>query len=396
MKIFMICEFYNSGLEYQENLLVKYYRKKGCEVTVVASTFEDVRDYYNDQHNPQAPRREFLDRGAKIIHLPYRYNILNRLRAYVSISEILDKTKPDLIYVHDIMPNIPEVVRYLRAHPDCRVILDYHADYSNSGKNWLSLKVLHGVVRKWFLAQILPHLSAIYPVVPASLTFLHEVYGVPLRDMEVLPLGADLDLVEEVRRSGARERIRERLQISGNARVIFTGGKLDEKKRTELLIKAVDGLDFDDVHLIIAGDATSVASPYKADLKALAAGNRHIHFTGWLSPVGVYEHMLASDLAVFPASQSIMWQQAIAAGLPLVAGDVGGQDISYLNLESNVVVLRGDEISAEHIRSVIRDLFRSPDALGRMGAGAQRVASEHLSWDRLVEKTLYASTRNLP
>ncbi len=390
----MICEFYNSGLEYQENLLVKYYRKHGHEVTVVASTFRDVRDYYNDRHDSRAPRREFMDQGARIIQLPYRYNILNRLRAYVSISDILDETKPDLIYVHDIMPNIPEIVRYLKHHGDCRVILDYHADYSNSGKNWLSVKVLHGVVRRWLLDLLMPYLSAIYPVVPGSLTFLHEVYGVPHQHMEVLPLGADLDLVEEVRASGARVRIRERLGIGDDTPVIFTGGKLDEKKKTELLIDAVCGMDRE-VHLIIAGDATNVDSPYKSHLYALAAGNPNIHFTGWLKPVGVYEHMLASDLAVFPASQSIMWQQAIASGLPLVAGDVGGQDISYLNLDSNIVVLRGPEISTEHIGNTIEQLLSSQVELERMSAGARKVADTQLSWDHLVERTLRCTTRSL-
>ena len=47
MKILMLCEFYNETLEYQENLLVKYYRKHGYEVTLITSTYESVFDYYN-------------------------------------------------------------------------------------------------------------------------------------------------------------------------------------------------------------------------------------------------------------------------------------------------------------------------------------------------------------
>ena len=81
MKILMLCEFYDETLEYQENLLVKYYKKHGHEVWVITSTFDSIFDYYNDKHNPESPARIYHDRGAKIIKLKYRFNIANRLRA---------------------------------------------------------------------------------------------------------------------------------------------------------------------------------------------------------------------------------------------------------------------------------------------------------------------------
>ena len=55
---------------------------------------------------------------------------------------------------------------------------------------------------------------------------------------------------------------------------------------------------------------------------------------GWLNQDDLNRHLAMADLAVFPASQSILWQQAIAMGLPLIVGDAGHQDISYLNLEA--------------------------------------------------------------
>jgi 1,2-diacylglycerol 3-alpha-glucosyltransferase len=42
MKVVMLCEFYNEALDFQENLLVKYYGKHGHEVTVLTSTFESA------------------------------------------------------------------------------------------------------------------------------------------------------------------------------------------------------------------------------------------------------------------------------------------------------------------------------------------------------------------
>lgn len=388
MNILMLCDFYNESLEYQENLLVKYYRKHGHEVTVVASTFDSVFDYYNDRHDPAWPERAYEDQGAKIFKLRYRYNLLNRLRAYKPIDRLLEEAAPDLIYVHDIMLNLPECVAYVQRHPHCRMILDYHADYSNSGKNWLSLKVLHGVVRKWFLDRARPHLARIFPIVPAGAVFLNEVYGVPHEEMEVLPLGADVDLVHDIAARGVGSRLRRQLGFSDDDFVIFTGGKLAPPKRTELLLQAMAALPELPLKLIVAGDAAAVDAWYKSSLMDLASDRDGIHWAGWLDREAIYSHLAASDLAVFPASQSILWQQAIATGLPLICGDVGHQDISYLNLADNIIVLRAENIRAENLAREIGRVAGDPDRLRQMRAGAALVASEHLDWNRLVERTL--------
>lgn len=386
MKILMLCDFYDESLEYQENLLVKYYRKHGHQVTVVTSTFDSVFDYYQDRHDPGKPARTYFDHGAKIVKLRYRYNLLNRLRAYTRIDRLLEDEAPDLIYVHDIMPNLPECIAYVKRHPACRMILDYHADYSNSGRNWLSLKILHGVLRKHFLDRARPHLARIFPIVPAGTVFLHEVYKVPLDEMELLPLGADLDLARAIHARGGRHELRARLGFAPSDIVVFTGGKLAPAKRTELLFEAIAQLPDWPLKVVVAGDAAAADSAYKARLMAAAGDN--VRFVGWLGREDIYRHLDLCDLAVFPASQSILWQQAIASGLPLICGNSGQQDISYLNLAENIVILPAAEINAQHLRETIRQVLETPGRMQHMRAGANRVAAEQLDWNRLIERTL--------
>jgi glycosyltransferase involved in cell wall biosynthesis len=394
MNVLMLCEFYSAEVEFQENLLVKYYGKHGHKVTVVTSTFETVFEYYNDQYDDTRPGRTFYDHGAKIIKLPYRYNILNRLRAYTRIDKILADEAPDLIYVHDIMPNLPEAIAYLRAHPNCRMILDYHADYSNSGRNQMSLKILHGVLRKWFLDRARPHLSRIFPVVPASATFLHEVYKVPYSEMEVLPLGADVDLAMQIKAQNARADLRRSLGIGENEIVVFTGGKLTPNRQTELLFDAVARLPQFPLRIVVVGDSGNEHRSYQEFLKKLAEGRNDIHFAGWLGRHDIYRHMDMADIAVFPASQSIMWQQAISMGLPLIVGDTGSQDISYLNLEDNIIILRGNDIRADRLAQAIESVVGNPVRLAQMASGARKVAAEYLDWNKLIERTLRFNDRS--
>jgi 1,2-diacylglycerol 3-alpha-glucosyltransferase len=388
MKILMLCEFYNENLEYQENLLAKFYVKHGHMVTVVTSTYESIFEYQADRHDNSQPARTFQNAGARVIRLRYRYNILNRLRAFDRIDNLLNAEAPDLIFVHDIMLNLPECVRYVRRHPHCRMIMDYHADYSNSGKNALSRRILHGVCRKWFLDRARPYLSKIFPIVPASATFLHEIYKIPFADMELLPLGGDIDLAAAVRRSGAGRVLRDSLGITDEDTVIFTGGKLVPAKRTELLLEAAVRLQRLPLHIVVVGDAGQEHAAYKRELQRLAAADPRVHLVGWLSREDIYRHLDMADLAVFPASQSILWQQAITMGLPLIVGDIGHQDTSYLNTERNIVILARDDIRADRLADVISHLIGDRERMRAMGEGARRVADLRLNWDRLVQRTL--------
>lgn len=388
MKILMLCDFYNESLEYQENLLVKYYVKHGHAVTVVTSTYDSVFDYYADRHDNSRPSRTFEHGGAKIVKLRYRYNIINRLRAFQPLDTLLEEEAPDLIFVHDIMLNLPDCVRYLRRHPGCRMILDYHADYSNSGKNALSRKVLHGVCRKWVLDRARPYLSRIFPIVPASATFLHEIYKIPLEDMELLPLGADTDLAATVRGSGAGSALRRKFRIGDDDTVIFTGGKLAPAKKTELLFEAAGQLQLSSLHIVVAGKADSEHGAYEQELRRRAALTPRVHMLGWLNAEDIYRHLDMADLAVFPASQSILWQQAIAMGLPLVVGDTGHQDISYLNTERNIVILGRDDIRPDRLAQEVSSLISDRERMRGMAQGAMRVADAQLNWDRLVHRTL--------
>ncbi|WET00142.1 glycosyltransferase family 4 protein [Chryseobacterium arthrosphaerae] len=389
MKILMLCELYIESLEYQENLLVKYYRKHGHEVTVITSTYENVFDYYNNIHDNSAPQKVVYDHGAKIIKLPFKFNYLGKIKKYISIKDIVEEFKPDLLYIHDIMPNMFEMLEYKKKNPHVKMIMDYHCDYSNSANNWLSLHILHKVIRKYvYMNPIRKHISKFYPIVPGSTKFLKEVYDIPVDEMEVLPLGADTDMVEELKSNGVRKEIRERLGIDEKDIVIFTGGKFTPAKKTDLLIKAFNKIQDKNLHIIVVGEADQYNQEYKKELLNLSNNNPNIHYIGWLNNKGVYEHLSASDIAVFPASQSIVWQQAIASGLPLIVGDVGEQSVQYLNEFGAIIELAKENITEENIKKSIEQIIYTEGELNRRKELALKTSAKYLDWNHLINKTL--------
>lgn len=388
MKILMLCELYIENLEYQENLLVKYYRKHGHEVTVITSTYDNVFDYYNNQHDNSKPGHTFQDHGATIIKLPFKFNFKGKIKKYTNISKIVEEFQPDLLYIHDIMPNMFEMLPYKKRNPHVKMIMDYHADYSNSANNWLSLNILHKIIRKYiYMNPIRKHISKFYPIIPGSTKFLKEVYKIPESQMEVLPLGADVDLAAEIRQSDARNKIRKCLHIEKDQKVLFTGGKFAPLKRTELVLEAFNQINDPNLHLIVVGDADENMQDYKNRLLALAAENKNIHFVGWQNNHGVYQHLVASDIAVFPASQSIIWQQALASHLPLIIGDFGDQSLDYLNEFNAVTELTVDKIDSLHIKKAIKKLL-DDDYLAERKERSAKTAAMYLDWNQLINKTL--------
>jgi 1,2-diacylglycerol 3-alpha-glucosyltransferase len=388
MKIVMLCEFYDEKLQYQENLLAKYYAKHGHEVTVLASTFNSVHDYIAHRYNRRDPAREYRDGQVKVIKLPFSLNLLNRLRKFGDVGELLTGEKPDLIFAHDIHLNIAEAAAYKQSHPGCRIIMDYHADYTNSAKNWLSLTILHKLIRKRFLHKHLKYIDKIYPVVPMGAVFLNEVYEIARDEMELLPLGADTDLARSTLAEGAREAVRRSLEIPSDALVVFTGGKLAPLKKTHIVLDAFLEVADPNLHLLVVGDGDR---SYMGQLLRRSDGHPRVHFVGWLDSEDVYRHMGACDFAVFPGSQSVLWQQALSMGLPLIVADGthrGAQDPSYLNLYDNMVIVAQEKVTSDVIAGEIRQFASDRVALQRRRASALQASDELLNYDKLVAKTL--------
>lgn len=390
MKVVMLAQLYDERLQFQENLLGKYYAMNGHEVTVIAASVKDAIDSYADRYERGGPRTEYWDGAVKVIKLPYAINIMNRVWWFGGVAAILERERPDLIFVHNVHFNLREAVAYKRRHEGCRLVMDCHSDYSNSAKNWVSLRILNGLIRRTFLQWHARHVDRFYPVVPESAVFLNEVFGVPRSRMELLPLGADMELARRTRAERAGEKTREQFGIGEGALVVFTGGKLMPAKNTHLVVSAVANCEAADVHLIVVGEAMAGQALYKQQLLDAAGGSPKIHFVGWVDAADVYRFIDAADLAVFPGSQSVLWQQAISMGLPLIVAaetDRARQDPSYLNLHGNMIILAKHDIVVDVIRSHILRLAANRKLLRDLSLAAERTASELLDYNRIVVRT---------
>jgi glycosyltransferase involved in cell wall biosynthesis len=136
-------------------------------------------------------------------------------------------------------------------------------------------------------------------------------------------------------------------------------------------VKRVDG-----ARLLVAGDPLEPLDGYRA-----AAGERAEWRLGYLSAPEVDRAFADATIALFPyrpeLDQSGALLQALGAGVPAIAYDVGGIAEPVRRFGAGRVVGPGD---VEGLAAAATELLRDPAALEDARAGARR-ARETLTWD---------------
>ena len=385
MKILMICDFFNSNQLYQENLLTKYYQKKGHEVVIIASKYESIIRYYQQKSVSNLCQSISVVDNVKIIRLNYSINILNKVRLLKGIYENLKKEEPDVVYVHGLALGLIPSSRFKKNNTETKLIFDTHADYGNSGTNWISLNILHRFFYRTILKTQLKHVDNFFVITPRGGDFVRNIYKIPKSYIKFLPLGADTDSIDAIKTEYSIDDIKNELGIIPKSFIIFTGGKLQPTKKTELVIDAVNRLKNNKIHLIIIGK--SLDKNYHQYLIKSAGKNANIHFLGWLQVEEIYKYLHVSDIAVFPCSPSVLWQQSIASGLPVIIGDEFG-NAEYLNQNNNAYILKKAPSTSLEISLLIKNIVQDMDEYDKMKYGAIKTSEEFLSYEKISENSL--------
>ncbi len=385
MKIVHIClasSFYD-GYSYQENVLPKYHRKLGNDVTVIASMttmgengvvkqFQKSETYWNSD-------------SVKVIRLEYKKGIpaLNRLlRYYRGLSQTLEAEKPDVIFIHNCQfRSIKDLAKYLKVNNNVKVYVDNHVDQYNSASNWLSKNILHKIIWRRSAKMIEPYTAKFFGVTPGRVKYLVETYKIPVGKTELLVMGADDEVIRNIRREEIRRIVRNRHGIDGEGLLMISGGKIDHNKRQILLLmEAFQKIASEKVTLLIFG---SVTNEMRERVLKLADGQK-VKYLGWIGADDIYEYFLASDLGVFPGGHSVLWEQAVGTGLPCVFRYWEGMD--HIDLGGNCRFLYLD--SVDEIAGTLSKIIKDKTTIQQMKEIAMKEGRKRFSYSDIAKRSL--------
>ena len=164
-----------------------------------------------------------------------------------------------------------------------------------------------------------------------------------------------------------------------NGQTILALGVIRPYKGLADAVEVVSRLS--DARLLVAGDP---AMP----LDRLRDAPRTEWRLGYLTPAELDRALSEATVAIFPykaeLDQSGALLQALGAGVPVVAYDVGGLAEPVLNYGAGRVVPAGD---LDALTEAVRELLSDPVALESARAGADRARAE-LTWDAAATQHL--------
>lgn len=166
--------------------------------------------------------------------------------------------------------------------------------------------------------------------------------------------------------------VRFKHDIGDDEILIVTGGKIDCTKNFHLLIEAT--ADYDKVRLLIFGKPIS---SFENEYNLIVSKNRHVISIGWISADEVYNYFLAADLVVFPGTHSVLWEQAVACGVPCLVRHWEGME--HVNVNGNCSFINyGNAPTSEDIRNALKPILDNEGALNQMKKAAESCREDFL------------------
>ncbi|MBC7464149.1 MAG: glycosyltransferase family 4 protein [Actinobacteria bacterium] len=181
--------------------------------------------------------------------------------------------------------------------------------------------------------------------------------------------------------------VREQLGLT-NKKVIVSVGRLVHRKGQDRLVEALPKIieRVSNAHLLIIGEG-----PHRKVLEKLVAKNHvesAVTFIGRLQYEDLPRYIGAADVFAMPSRArffgleveglGIVYLEASACGLPVVAGDKGGAPDAVIEGETGLAV---DGTSIDAISKAIVDLLQDPAKAKQMGQRGREWVVDQWSWE---------------
>jgi glycosyltransferase involved in cell wall biosynthesis len=323
-------------------------------------------------------------------------SLFKDLRALWRIYRIFCAEKPDIIHTHTakagslgrlagVLYNL--IVLCLGHSRRAKLVHTFHGH------------VFHGYFSPWksrlmvlverLLALLSHRIVAVSETVKVDLV---EVYKICRGEkVRVIPIGLDLSWVDDlVEHQGA---LREEFHIPPHALTVGIIGRLTPIKNHRFFFTAARSFQRDDLRFVAVGDGE-----LRGDLQQMVRGlglEGRVVFTGWQKePAKIYADLDVVCLTSLNEGTPVSLIEAMAAGRPFVATDVGGvRDLmvgcqtihpsGFLIFSNGILVSPDDPVA---LSEAIAFLAASPGDRHAMGTIGQKWATERCSGERLLQE----------
>lgn len=323
--------------------------------------------------SPEPSEGELVDPAVPVRHAPLVRPIRPRkdMRAYLELQRLFRTVGPDIVHTHMAKAGTLGRLAAMATRPRPVVVHTFHGHVLDGYFSRRTQDAILAIER--FLGSHSDALIAVSPEIRDDL--VERGIGTPDR-WHVVPLG--LDLSEYASLSKPSGVLRSRLKLPANVPLVGVAARLVPIKNHRLLFEAVR--DLPDVHLAVLGDG-----PIRGDLEACARALRigeRVHFVGWWAEMA--EALSDVDVVVSSSLNEgtpVAIIEALAAGRPVVATDVGGTRSVVQDGVTGLLVRSNDAVA---LGVAIRRLLDNPAIAETMGTTGRADVLERFTVTRML------------
>ncbi|HEX8948357.1 MAG TPA: glycosyltransferase family 4 protein [Dissulfurispiraceae bacterium] len=266
---------------------------------------------------------EVEETGSKVIYLPQTLNGTDYL-SFLKVARILKQEKVDVIHTHNTQPFVDGTLGAVMSGVRTIVHTDHARNFPDKRRYMLA---------EWLVSHRAYKVVGVSEPVSQNLIKYEKISP---RKVITIPNGVDASRYDI---AVDRAHKKKELKITREGPVIGLGARLIKQKGISYLLKAMPELivRFPDITLLIAGEG-DYGETLKKEAEELGVG-RHTLFAG--SRTDMPELLKVLDLYVLPTlgeGLPMVLLEAMAAGCPIIATDVGGNYMAVRHGENGSLV----------------------------------------------------------
>lgn len=262
-------------------------------------------------------------RGIQPIIIPElgrEISFLRDINTLWKVYRLIRKYRPDIVHTHTAKAGfIGRVAAGL-----ARVPIRLHTFHGHVFHGYFSpAKTRFFIWLERFCARLSTRIIAISPKLKDELVERYHI--APVKKFDVLPLGLDLQPLTVRPSEATLEKARQALRLPVDKKLVGIIGRLVPIKNHDLFLRVAREVitHRQDVHFVIVGDGECREElEHRAHNMGLAD---YVTFTGWVQDIGQILHQL-SVVALTSNNEGtpVSLIEAMAAGIPIIATNVGG------------------------------------------------------------------------
>ena len=291
-----------------------------------------------------------------------------------AIRALFNEFHPDIVHIQDHYP-LTRYVAITARRRGIKVVGSNHFMPENLAPylpGYAQLKPVYDwILWHWLLETYNRLDTVIAPSKTAADMLLAQGLHLP-----VFPISGGISLDRFYLDSSVDRRVcRQRYGLDPDRKIFFFVGRIDEEKRIDVILRALNRLKRDDIQFCVAGHGAALSK-----LKELAHElnlGRHVHFTGFVPNEDLPCLINSCDVFVMPSEAellSIASLEAMACGRPMLAADAVALPELVTDGVNGYLFRPGDDADAVRCMEKLAD---HPERWAEMGAISIERAQPH-------------------